>query len=328
MMEAPLKHTPFWFGLDDPSIRQLAQEVLNDRTTTQPQDDNLCKQCQDIRLDSLFSGARCPSEEFNLWKCKVFVDDYEARWEADPLIHIRSVRAVRTIARRKSCAICHILTNVHERAHPNCNGKNEQCILLPVRGDRGISIVSGKLSIIEGPEIMVAEDHDHQYATNVHVLFRSRPPGTTQLDSKTNSHFRDEEERWIFRLDVRDAVDERLCYNHAAESGLSINWTNLKTWLTLCTSTADSRHFTHERCHNNELYLNSTLEIDKKRRIKEGPPLFCINIDPEKLVQISLEDHFVALSYVWGAVKVPRNDVLNGDTLNMEKLPKLYGMLW
>ncbi len=148
-----------------------------------------------------------------------------------------------------------------------------------MRSDHVISIVSGKLSLKKRlPFWRFGKEHSHQYATNIHVLFRSRPLGARKLDNKTNSHSRNEKERWIFRLHVRDAVDERLCFNHAGGISHSINWANLKTSLSLCTSTGKLLPYIHECCHNNEPHLcrfldSCTHEVDKHRRIKGHLPL-------------------------------------------------------
>ena len=87
--------------------------------------------------------------------------------------------------------------------------------------------------------------------------------------------------------------------NHstASQSYGSVNWSSL------CSD--DTTHFEHEKCVNGELHLCRNLgrkynhEMDKARRVKYGPPFRCIDVEKKELVEISLDYHYEALSYVW-----------------------------
>jgi hypothetical protein len=119
------------------------------------------------------------------------------------------------------------------------------------------------------------------------ILFRSRPPGAAeQPQTWTNSHFRDEKERWILRLDIRNADHE---YSHAARTDTStIDWANLKFWPSLCNNDDWERHL----CR---FLKNCDHKVDGDRRIiKDGTPFRCVDIETGELVEMYLTDHQLA----------------------------------
>jgi hypothetical protein len=143
--------------------------------------------------------------------------------------------------------------------------------------------------------------YEHPYSLPV-----SAPGAAEQPQTRTNSHFRDEKERWILRLNIQNTVHERLCYNHAARTDPStIDWANLKFWLSLCNND-DWAWLHHERCVGNERHLCRFLKscdhkVDGDRRIiNDGTPFRCIDVETGELVEMYLTDHYLALSYVWG----------------------------
>ncbi|KAM5353343.1 hypothetical protein ACJZ2D_016754 [Fusarium nematophilum] len=282
------KYKPSWFDLDRGSLQSLAESVCHSKICLlEDEDDKLCQQCQALPFERFWAGSRVPSE-----KLEDSIEDSEnsetggsekrpLRWEVDIMEHLQLVRAVNKIASRKSCAFCRTLTAVHKRAHSTCSGDNEQCFLLPIRGDMNVKISAGKLILHEHHVLLNEENHD-MYATNIHILFRSSTPGAAgKARARTNSHFREEKER-----------------------------------------------YTHERCAGTEQHLCRFLddcdhEIGRDKRIKDGTPFRCIDVKTGKLVEISLEDHYLALSYVWGQVEVSRKDILFGNKINIEKLPRV-----
>jgi hypothetical protein len=244
-MGHPGKHRPSWFGLDEAAIQSLAESVCHPESgLPEGKDDTLCRRYRALPLDWPWCGSRSlrgvrkfsdntllyvslSSITFYIIERKLLIyptnEDIKSReailkeiraprysWEVDIMKHLQLVRAVQNIAKSKSYALCCTLAAVHKRAHPGCDGHNVQCFLLPVRGDMDMRISRGKFEM-KGQFLTIRqEEHTSKEGTNIRILFRSRPPGAAeQPQTRTNSPFRDEKERWILRLDIQNTVDQR-----------------------------------------------------------------------------------------------------------------------
>ena len=265
-------HRPTWLDPDEETFRNLASITIQSRSDpVEHSDDKLCGRCDEVLQNDIWSGSRFPSD-----KCyESLANDYQGpKFKLEDVLidSLRPHTGVRKIMRTKSCTFCRILTIVHEQAHPGCDGRDEQCFLLPMQGDWDVKVSWGKL-IYDAYYSLELVDNNmdrHKYATNIRILFRSRPRGVSGQERRTNSHFRDEMQSWVLRLETADAVEPRLCFNHAAKNEESINWSNLKLCLSLCNE--DWARYTHERCIGSESHMcrrnNCAHIIDRDKRVQ------------------------------------------------------------